>query len=387
MILSVSYYRNPDVYDIRWLLAALDVSVFLSFYAVIGRRVGHFLVSMKLALTLLFVLAILSVIGTILPQGENVLDSGWVNNPLYDFYRHLGLFEMYHSRWYLAILLLLTFNLVVCVYHRLPTAVKHVLRPRVDVKDIFVSSQPLSATIEGNGEQALGVAREVLSSHHYRILQGETGSVLAEKGRFSGIFSLAFHLSFLIIGLGAIIISFTGFDQRLQIPDGTTAAVKGTDLTVTNHGFTLSTEPVYEGDRIVGYRPSRYASDLEVFENGESVARKTIEVNDPLRYKGVNFHQASYYRTSRGYVTVLSVNKAPGKSLVYIGFVAAMAGIVFGLYFPHRRIWLKVYEKGRLLMGGRTNRAKVTFQRDFDRAVAEVRMRLGQEASADGSTR
>jgi cytochrome c biogenesis protein ResB len=384
IILSVSYYRNPDVYDLRWVLALLDVSVFLSVYAATGKRIGHFLVSMKLALTLLFVLAILSIIGTILPQGDNVLNSGWVDNPLYDFYRHLGLFEMYKSRWFMAILFLLTFNLVVCIYHRLPTAIKHTFRPRVDVKDIFITSQPLASEINGAGERGEKLAREVISKHRFRIREGKSGSNLAEKGRFTGLFSLAFHLSFLFIGLGAIIISLAGFDYRMEIPDGTTAQVPDTNLSVTNHGFTVQSEPVYEGERIVGYRPSTYSSDLEVFDNGESVARKTILVNDPLRYNGVNFHQSSYYRTERGYVTVLQVNKAPGKSLVYIGFVAAMGGIIFGLYFPHRRIWYKISESGDLLIGGRTNRSKVSFKHDFDRIVSELRMRMGQEASEDG---
>jgi cytochrome c biogenesis protein ResB len=384
IILSVSYYRNQNVYDLRWVLALLDVSILLCIYAVLGKRVSHFLVSMKLALTLLFVLAILSIIGTILPQGDDVLNSSWVNNPLYDFYRHLGLFEMYHSRWFLAILFLLTFNLVMCIYHRLPTAIKHTFRPRVDVKDIFITSQPLSAELKDAGDRGRTMAKEILSHHRYHVRAGKTGSLMAEKGRFSGLFSLAFHLSFLLIGLGAIIISFAGFDHRMEIPDGATAQVPDTNLQVTNHGFTVETEPIYDGDRIVGYRPSTYSSDLELYDNGESVARKTILVNDPLRYKGVNFHQSSYYRTGRGYVTVLSVNKAPGKSLVYVGFGAAMGGIIFGLYFPHRRIWFKTGDSGELLIGGRTNRSKVSFKHDFDRIVTELRMRLGQEASSDG---
>ena len=373
VVLSIAYYNNQDVYDLRWVLAILDLSIILSFYAMAGKRVSHLLVSMKLALTLLLVLAILSIIGTILPQGEKVINSGWIDNPLYNFYRHLGLFDMYHSRWFLALLFLLAFNLIVCIYNRLPTAIKHVMRPRIDVKDIFITSQPLSAEIDAPGGNAMSLAREVLSDHHYRIREGNTGSVMAEKGRFAGLYSLSFHLSFLLIGLGAIIISFTGFEERLEIPDGATASVPGTELQVTNHGFQMETVEVRENDRVVGYRPSVYSSDLELFDNGESVARKTITVNDPLRYGGINFHQASYYRTGRGYVTVLSVNKSPGKSLIYLGFGAMMGGIVLGLYFPHRRIWFKMGESGKLLVGGRTNRAKMSFQQDFDNIITELR--------------
>ena len=58
VVLSIAYYNNQDVYDLRWVLAILDLSIILSFYAMAGKRVSHLLVSMKLALTLLLVLAI-----------------------------------------------------------------------------------------------------------------------------------------------------------------------------------------------------------------------------------------------------------------------------------------------------------------------------------------
>ncbi len=373
LILSIAYYRNQDVYDLRWLLAILDLSIILAVLAVAGKGIRHFLVSMKLALTLLFVLAILSIIGTILPQGEKVLQSGWVDNPLYDLYRHLGLFDMYHSRWFLILLFLLAFNLSVCIYYRLPTAVRHAFHPRIDVKDIFITSQPLAAEVTMKAADPMASAREVFSRHRFRIRDGGGGSAMAEKGRFAGLFSLVFHVSFLLIGVGAILVSFLGFDTRLSIPDGTTAGVPGTNMKVTNHGFDLETVEVKEGDRIVGYRPSVYSSDLEVFVDGESAVRKTITVNDPLRYKGVNFHQASYYRTGRGYVSVLEINKSPGKSLIYIGFGAMMGGIVLALYFPHRRVWFKVGETGKLLVGGRTNRSKMSFQQDFDGIISDLR--------------
>lgn len=384
VVLSISYYRNPDVYDMRWMLALLDLSVLLSVYAMLGRRVGKLLVSMKLALTLLFVLAILSIIGTYLPQGETVLRTGWVDNPLYDVYRHLGLFDMYYSRWFLLIMFMLTFNLSVCIYRRLPKTWKQAVHPRVDVKDKFIASQPVSASIEGVSGRGAETARAVLKGHRFHIHKGEGGSSMAEKGRFTGIFSIAFHLSFLLVGLGAITMSFLGWEEQLYIPDGATVKLEHSDLEVTNHGFEIEYKEMRDGERVLGYVPTLYASELEIFKDGQSVASKRIEVNSPLRYDGINFHQASYDRTDRGYVTILTVTSKPGKSLIYIGFFAMMGGVVFMLYFPHRRIWFMETESGTLLVGGRSNRSKVTFQRDFDRIISEIRFSLGQEASKDG---
>ena len=43
-----------------------------------------------------------------------------------------------------------------------------------------------------------------------------------------------------------------------------------------------------------GTTVKEYKNTLAVFENGTEVLTKTIIVNDPLRYKGVNFFLVSY---------------------------------------------------------------------------------------------
>jgi len=43
-----------------------------------------------------------------------------------------------------------------------------------------------------------------------------------------------------------------------------------------------------------GGRPKEFVSELTVIENGQEVMQKTIEVNDPLFYKGLTFYQSSY---------------------------------------------------------------------------------------------
>ena len=194
----------------------------------------------------------------------------------------------------------------------------------------------------------------------------------------------------MVLAVGALLGAFLGFNETLEVPDGRTAPVPNTQMQVKNNGFQVQyNELKDESGRITGYKPALFSSDLQVFENGEMIDSKMIEVNSPLRIRtffydllnleGVNFHQASYYRTSRGYVTVLEVNQMPGKNIIYLGFILMMAGIMFSLYFSHRRVWLKVGDKGDLLVGGRTNRSKVSFQKDFDRMITELRLKLGQE--------
>ncbi len=376
-----------------------------------GKRIFHFLISMKLALTLLFVIAILSIIGTILPQGQDVLNSDWPKSPLYDFYNTLGLFNMYYSWWFLSVLGLLVLSLSACIFNRLPTTVKHVFKPRIDVKDAFVANQPLAESFAGGSSVA--AAAEVLRRRHYRIKTGKTGSMLAQKGRFSGLASVSFHLSFLLIAAGAVLGGLFGFDYTLSVPNGQLVNVPHSNMQVENHRFDMQfvgkallddgrtvqvrqlmdgtvVRDINDGGNIVGQpfdlRPSLYSTDLEIFQNGKSIQRKTIQVNDPLELNGINFYQASFNQSSDGtVVSILEVNHYPGKTLVYIGAFLMMGSITLALYFPHRRIWLKLGKSGRLLIGGRTNRSKLGFKRDFERITADIKLRIGQEAGADDS--
>lgn len=394
--LSVYYYQNTDGADLRWLLALLDLGLVLTLFALAGRKVSRLLVSMKLALTLLFVLAIVSIIGTILPTKDNVVESGWVNNPLYEFYDAIGLFEMYYTRWFLFILFLLAANLSWCIYKRLHVTLKNAIHPRVDVRDSFIINQPHTARFDGRGLEDF---RRALSGHRYRVHQADSGAILAEKGRFSALASIAFHLSIIVMGVGAIIGGMLGWSEQLYVPDGETASVPNTEMEVTNHGFNVEYTPV-EDERglIVGYQPIDYSSDLEVFQDGESLDRKTITVNGPLRTHpagsnsmlnffgstSINFHQSAYDLTEEGgYATILEVNYRPGMLLVIVGLGIMMIGITIALFFPHRRIWAKVGESGELLLGGRTNRAQVSFARDFQGIVSATGQESQQEAGTD----
>ena len=61
----------------------------------------------------------------------------------------------------------------------------------------------------------------------------------------------------------------------------------GTDFSVRNDHFSID----YYDD---GTTVKEYKDTLAVVEAGKDVLTKTIIVNDPLRYKGINFFLVSY---------------------------------------------------------------------------------------------
>ncbi len=74
-----------------------------------------------------------------------------------------------------------------------------------------------------------------------------------------------------------------------------------------------------------------FYSILQVIDGGHVVAEKTIEVNDPLRYKGYSFYQSSYDREALSW-SGLQVKKDPGVPLVYGGFLIQIAGMIIIFY-------------------------------------------------------
>jgi len=74
-----------------------------------------------------------------------------------------------------------------------------------------------------------------------------------------------------------------------------------------------------------------FKSKVQLFEAGKVVASKTIEVNRPLRYKGYTIYQSSY-DPEHELFSVFDVARDPGVRFVYLGFLIISAGVMFTFY-------------------------------------------------------
>jgi len=89
-----------------------------------------FFCSLKLTMFLLISLAVISVIGTVIPQGIPAQEYlAQISPAKIKLYKTVGLFDMYHSWWFILLLYLLTVNLVACSIKRLPHIWKIVTQP------------------------------------------------------------------------------------------------------------------------------------------------------------------------------------------------------------------------------------------------------------------
>jgi hypothetical protein len=71
------------------------------------------------------------------------------------------------------------------------------------------------------------------------------------------------------------------------------------------------------------------------------IENHVISMNEPLKYKGLTFYQASFQNDQMGrpVASILSVNYDPGRILKYFGSLIMTLGIVLLFYFKRSSLW------------------------------------------------
>jgi cytochrome c biogenesis protein len=282
-------------------------------------RVWEFFTSLKLAIFVIIILAGASIIGTIIEQNQPLEKyRQFYSDGTIRIFESIGLFDMYHSWWFLLLLVLFTINLICCTLDRLPRVIKVVRNPKTTLDDNLEKTLGLVERWKRKGELETLAAtyQEAMTDTFAKPRVTENAGTLhlyAEKGVISRFGVYVTHLSIIIIFIGAIIGNVLGFKGYANIVEGESASVIPTrgGTAKVDLGFAVRCNKFWV-DYYPNGQPKEYSSDLSIIENGREVLRKKIEVNDPLQYNGVWFYQASY--GSAGATTVTVAVSAPDGS-------------------------------------------------------------------------
>jgi cytochrome c biogenesis protein len=73
---------------------------------------------------------------------------------------------------------------------------------------------------------------------------------------------------------------------------------------------------------------------------------------------------------------ILSVQKDPGASVVYLGFILLTLTLAAVFLFAHQRIWARIEPRGagafEVVIGGNTNRNKLGFEDRFRKLIKAI---------------
>jgi cytochrome c biogenesis protein len=313
------------------------------------------LTSMRIALILLFLLALGSVPGSMLPQqGSDAAGVAqyYKSHPtLAPLLNHLGLFNVFGAPWFAAIYLLLFASLVGCVVPRTfkLAGSARTLPPRAPRN---IGRLPHSASYGTSlpPGPALEVAAGVLGGHGFRLRlssgrpgpaspardDGETW-ISAEKGYLREVGNLLFHLSLLGVLVSIALGGLFGFKADKLLVAGSTFSdtradideffpgrlVTDSDLapfTITLDSFNASY--INSGPQIG--QPAAYNARVSYTDSpGAPVKTDDIQVNHPLSIDGVKV-----YLIGHGYAPTFKVTGANGQ-LEYSGtqpFISGTSG-------------------------------------------------------------
>ena len=299
-----------------------------------GRTFWRHLTSMRTALILLFLLALASLPGALLPQwnlntsktAQYILDHPTLG-PVLD---KLGFFDVFGSPWYSAIYLLLAVSLIGCLTPRTfeflgQWRAKPVATPR------NLARLPHHGTVTVSGDPDTVAERVRTALRHKGIggwrtaVRSEPGgavTVSAERGYLREVGNLVFHFS--VLGL------------LIAVAAGSLFGYAGSILVTAGNGFCSSAPVSYDN-----FRPGRmvdgtdmapfcvnvtafhaqytedgmarsFSADLQV-QSGPDVGtsawtNRVLNVNDPLRIAGQRL-----YLLGHGYVPTFTVHYPDGE--------------------------------------------------------------------------
>lgn len=267
----------------------------------IPQQIWMFFASVRLTVYTLVILAVTSIIGTIVLQNGSPQAYVSLYGPgLANFIKVLQFNDMYHAWWYLLLLVLLCINIVVCSIERLSKTWKIIFPDKISVNPKRFISQKNKEVfgLDQSQESAAASIEALLAKKVGPVIRKQTdeGLVLyAEKGRWTRLGVYVVHASVILLLAGALIGALFGFKASLRLDEGQTA----------NRVFDSKTrQPIqlpfaikcneFEVKFYDTGAPEEFRSNLTIIEEGKESFTEDIRVNHPLRYKGINIFQSSY---------------------------------------------------------------------------------------------
>jgi len=273
-------------------------------------RVWDTFSSVKLAVVIFAVLSLTSIVGTVIEQNaqpeKNIkllskLFGQSAAPTLFKVFDSLGFMDMYHSWWFVAILLAFAANLIICSIDRLPRIMKLVKEPVKPLpedrfkgfgikKEVVLKGKP-----EKTRELVLDTVKRAVGFRLEEVKEEQGYQLFSQKGNYTRLGVYITHFSILVILIGALSGVFWGFKGVLNLPEGmisTVAYTRGGQEKALGFGIRCDEFAVdFYGNSDM---PKAYKSWLTIIKDGKEVMKKVITVNDPLKYEGFTFYQSTY---------------------------------------------------------------------------------------------
>jgi cytochrome c biogenesis protein len=294
--------------------------------------------SMRFAISLLTLIAIASIIGTVLKQNEPM--PNYVNQfgPFwFEVFNKLGLYAVYSAWWFLLIMTFLVISTSLCVIRNAPKMMKDMRSWRDTVREQSLRNFHHRSEWHSSNSRAK-VTEQILAhlariGYRFKLVEKEGATLIAAKQGAANKWGYIFaHSAIVIICVGGLLdsdlsirfqqwfmgkVPFEGsgiiskipeqhrlslanptFRGNTMIPEGASSSTailpQASGVLVQDLPFTIKLKK-FTIDFYSTGMPKLFASDVEVtdHETGKSFS-SVIKVNEPLIYKGIAVYQSSF---------------------------------------------------------------------------------------------
>lgn len=248
---------------------------------------------------LLVIIAIGSVIGILIPQGQPPEYYSHKYGQLgASVIHHFGVNNLYSATWYVLLLALLTLSLAACARRIWRLAQARFAGPELTIlqRRLEADGSPTIESAVDNNLQSTQAALAIgLRKRWYTVETAEGGDkshwLVGRKWRHAAFGVLLSHLAVFAIAAGAVLGVWPGLavDKTIKLIEGETYEdPEGHfDFALQLNDFSLE---YYPGGGTV----KAYKSDLSILDGGQEVKRKTVLVNQPLSYHHFGFFQSTW---------------------------------------------------------------------------------------------
>ena len=290
----------------------------------------HLLSTMRFAITMLSVVAIASIIGTVVKQSEPynnyLIQFGQFWFPIFEAF---DVYNIYQAFWFIIILLFLVVSTSLCVSRNSPKIVKDIRRFQGALS--HNSFKKFKNYYEFSSSHSLNSISDILNKEGFRIKAGKDKDILvAKKGDLQKLGYIFTHLAIIVISIGGILDGNLYFKlqesfgfKKIESRNLKFSEVPGeSQLDINNFSYraTLLLNEQEKNDKALlrvkdGYlvqhlpfeikldkfhiehystgQPKAFLSDIKIRKDGQEFT-ETISVNKPFTMDGITIYQSDF---------------------------------------------------------------------------------------------
>ena len=285
---------------------------------------------MRFAITMLSVVAIASIIGTVVKQSEPynnyLVQFGQFWFPIFEVF---DVYNIYQAFWFLIILLFLVVSTSLCVSRNSPKIIKDIRRFQGSLS--HNSFKKFKNYYEFSSDKSLNTLTEILNKAGFRIKASKDKDILvAKKGDLQKLGYIFTHLAIIVISIGGILdgnlyfklqesFGFKKIESRnlkfSEVPDESQLDINNFSYRATlllneqeknnkallriKDGYLVQHLPFeikldkFHIEHYSTGQPKAFLSDIKIRKDGQEFT-ETISVNKPFTMDGITIYQSDF---------------------------------------------------------------------------------------------